>query len=824
MKKAELLAPCGNFDCVKAAVNAGADAVYLGGRAFGARAYAANFENEELERVCDLCHEFGVKVYVTVNTLYKDEEFPELFAFINALYAMGVDGLIMQDLGAIRMVRENWPDFPVHASTQLTANSLDDVKLYESLGLKTVVLSRELNLQEIQYIAANTDLRIETFIHGALCVSYSGQCLMSSVLGNRSGNRGKCAQNCRLNYELLQENQLVSSGHLLSTKDICTLPLLPELLKTGVASLKVEGRMKSPEYVAGVTGIYRKYLDMYYSGAPYDVDPHDILILQQLFNRGAFSEGYLKTHSGMAMMCPTHPKHWGVAAGKVLSYDRKKQTAVLRFDKAMVPGDGIEIRTDEEDGVGTYLNKPSAAGQRAFVSIRGEVRENQAVYQTYDKRLMDELKLRYELVSRKVPMDAAVSIHAGKPAELTVTALGESVTVQGEVPTAAQSQPLTVDNVSAQISKLGNTIYKCEKICVDLDDGLYLNKSALNSLKNMAAEALQKKVVNLYKRSFKNNILNENASVQDLAVQHTWTAFLLRRSPHEKTVLCASSEQIQENSRNNFPENKTLSAAVQTLEQFRAALAFSSVSVIYLAMNGPLMKNLKEICDTAHGNHKKIFVRLPRIWRAYIQDNCKTDLQKCLENEIDGFLVSNPGQYHMLKNCGKELALDFTANVLNSRTVDFWENLGLKSIALSVEMSRDEINALPDHSCTELLAYGYIPLMVTHQCPIGNFVGKKQSGMYCAKRGHSEEYLLRSGKDVFRMETDCDSCLCTITTSRPLDIRDDLNSFKVKILRLNFTSESGNETTQILKKFDSNLKGKKSHSSQNKQIYDKSVL
>lgn len=787
MNKAELLAPCGNFDCVKAAVNAGADAVYLGGRAFGARAYAANFDNEELERVCDLCHEFGVKVYVTVNTLYKDEEFPELFAFINALYAMGVDGLIMQDLGAIRMVRENWPDFPVHASTQLTANSLDDVKLYESLGLKTVVLSRELNLQEIQYIAANTELRIETFIHGALCVSYSGQCLMSSVLGNRSGNRGKCAQNCRLNYELLQDDQLVSSGHLLSTKDICTLPLLPELLKTGVASLKIEGRMKSPEYVAGVTGIYRKYLDLYYSGAPYTVDPHDILILQQLFNRGAFSEGYLKTHSGKVMMCPAHPKHWGVAAGKVLSYDRKKQTAVLRFDKAMVPGDGIEIRTDEEDGVGTYLNRPAAVGQRTLVNIRGDVRENQAVYQTYDKRLMDELKPRYELISRKVPMDAVVSIHAGKPTELTVTALGVSVTVQGEVPTAAQSQPLTVESVSTQISKLGNTIYECGMPETDLDEGLYLNKSALNSLRNKAAEVLRKKVVNSYKKSFKNKILNKNI-------------------------------------KNNSAEDKTLSAAVQTPEQFRAALAFSSVSVIYLAMNRPLMKNLKEICDAGHGEGKKLFVRLPRIWRAYIQDNCRSDLQKCLESEIDGFLISNPGQYHMLKDCGKELALDFTANVLNSRTVDFWENLGLKNIALSVEMSRDEINALPDPSCTELLAYGYIPLMVTHQCPIGNFVGKKQSGMYCAKRGHSEEYLLRSGKDVFRMETDCESCLCTITTSRPLDIRDDLNSFKVKILRLNFTSESGNETTQILKKFDSNLKDKKSHSSQSKQIYDKSVL
>ena len=239
-----------------------------------------------------------------------------MFARTYGATTMGVDGLIMQDLGAISLVRKYWPAFPVHASTQLTANSLDDVKAFEAMGLTTAVLSRELNLKEISHIAANTDMRIETFIHGALCVSYSGQCLMSSVLGNRSGNRGKCAQNCRLCYELLSGGQILAQGHLLSTKDICTLPLLPELLKAGVASLKIEGRMKSPEYVAGVTGIYRKYLDLFYSGKRYETDPEDIRILQQLFNRGAFSRGYLQTHSGMEMMCPTHPKHWGVYAGK----------------------------------------------------------------------------------------------------------------------------------------------------------------------------------------------------------------------------------------------------------------------------------------------------------------------------------------------------------------------------------------------------------------------------------------------------------------------------------------------------------------------------
>ena len=832
-QKAELLAPSGNFDCVKAAVNAGADAVYLGGRAFGARAYAANFDNEELERVCDLCHSFGVKIYVTVNTLYKDEEFPELYSFINILYTMGVDGLIMQDLGAIRMVRQTWPDLPVHASTQLTANSLDDVKLYEEMGLKTVVLSRELNLTEIKHIASSTNIRIETFIHGALCVSYSGQCLMSSVLGNRSGNRGKCSQNCRLCYELLQGKQVVTDGHLLSTKDICTLTLLPELLTTGVASLKIEGRMKSPEYVAGVTGIYRKYLDLYYSGKPYRVDPKDILILQQLFNRGAFSNGYLKTHSGLEMMCPTHPKHWGVNAGKVLAYDRKKQTAAIRFEKDMIPGDGIEIRTDNEEGVGTYLNKAVSAGQKSLIGIRGDIRENQAVYQTYDKRLMDSLKPRYEVISRKVPLEAFISIHVGKTAELTLTSSGMTVTVQGDVPTPAQNQPLTAETVSAQISKLGNTIYTCENISVDLEDGLYLNKSSLNSIKNNAAELLRNQTILAAKRIAKNTILQgkskdyaEAKSLDDAhGGRHACTGFAAQDAcPH---VL--SSEQRKHTWETvNFTLNSShftlLSVCVRTTEQFRAALESGLVSMIYAEMNNGLMVNIEEMCQKAHSTGKKIAVKLPRIWREYIRQNHAEELKKCMSSEIDGFLISNPGHYYAVKNSGKELFLDFTANVLNSQTVAFWKTLGLNSIALSVEMSRDEINALPDQSCTELLAYGYIPLMVTHQCPVGNFASGKKDSIHCGKFGHRESYTLRSGKDSFRLETDCRDCICTITTQQPIDIRDDIHSFNVKTFRLNFYDESYENTSRIFKIYE-NIINNTSHSvSPNENIYDKQIL
>lgn len=786
-KRAELLSPCGNFDCVKAAVNNGADAVYLGGRLFNARAYASNFDDETLSQVCDLCHSYQVKVYVTVNTLYKDEEFEALIPFIDGLYAMGVDGLIMQDLGAIAVVRKYWPELPVHASTQLTANSLDDVKAFEALGLKTVVLSRELNLKEIAHIAANTSVRIETFIHGALCVSYSGQCLMSSVLGNRSGNRGKCAQNCRLCYELLSGERTIAEGHLLSTKDICTLPLLPELLRTGVASLKIEGRMKSPEYVAGVTGIYRKYLDLFYSGQPYTVDPKDILILQQLFNRGAFSRGYLKTHSGLEMMCPTHPKHWGVYAGKVLSYDRKKQTAVLRFEKDMVPGDGIEIRTDDEEGTGTYLSKNTAAGQKTVLTIRGDIREKQEVWQTWDKRLMDELKLRYEKISRKVPLEARIRLHAGERAVLDLTAGGVTAEAAGDVPTAAVNQPLTPESVSEQVGKLGNTIFSAERICAEVDDGLYLNKSSLNSLKNTAVENLLNSMITLKKRT--------------------------RIYPVVEAAGLSSDTG-----------GKSLTVFVKNKRQLDCAVSFPSVSVIYTDMNESLMKNLSELVDKLHNLNKKLYVKLPRIWRDYVQKNVSEYLQPCVDAGIDGWLISCVGHYHAVKNSGLPFALDHTGNVLNSRSYDFWKSLGAASIGLSVEMSRDEINGLTDRSRAEILAYGHLPLMVTHQCPIGNFDGKKQNSIHCKKFGHDERYTLRSGKDEFLLVTDCRSCICTVETISPIDIREDIGSFKVKTFRLNFSDESAEKTEQILKKYEKMLSVEVSPVSQAPNIYDKSVL
>ena len=786
MQKAELLAPCGNFDCVKAAINNGADAIYLGGQLFNARAYATNFDNAELEKVCDLCHSYHVRVYVTVNTLYKDREFEQLAEFVDTLYAMGVDGLIMQDIGAIAFVRKMWPDLHVHASTQLTANNKEDVAFFEEMGLTTVVLSRELSLSEIREIAESSSLRIETFIHGALCVSYSGQCLMSSVLGNRSGNRGKCAQNCRLNYQLKDENKVIAKGHLLSTKDICTLELLPELLDSGVASLKIEGRMKSPEYVAGVTAIYRKYLDKYYNQEPYIVDSADVRELQQLFNRGFFSSGYLKTHSGLDMMCPVHPRSWGVPAGKVLSYDRNKKSATIRFFKDMVPGDGIEIWTNNEEGIGCYITKTCNPDQELTVSIEGPIQKDQKVFQTYDKRLMDALRKKYETIERKNDMDIHVSLKKNSPSQIQASANGCTVSLMGDIPSDALNQPLSEESVKAQFAKLGNTIYRLGDFSLEMEDNLYLNKSSLNALKNAAAETLTNAVISSYKREKKN----------------------------------AKPAQLPK----IYAKEKSLSAYAESREQLNVLLSHENVKEIILPMKTDFIREIDAIALQAHTSGQKIYLKLPRVMRSFEEKEICGYFEDLSTASIDGFEISSVGHYHLIRSCSREIRLDVTGNILNSYSAAFYQELGCTKICASVEMSREEINAMSDSAAAEILAYGYLPLMITNQCPIGNFAGNKKNQRYCEKRYHSERYTLVSSQENFPLSTDCDSCLCTVFSSQPLDIRENIHSFTVGTIRLNFTLESAEETEKIVCIYEKMMKEPEISRSSKTNIYDKSVL
>ena len=436
-KRAELLAPAGSFASLKAAVAAGADAVYMGGARFGARAYAQNADQDEMIAAIEYAHLHGCRLYMTVNTLFKENELGELYEYLLPYYKAGLDGVIVQDLGALSFIREHFPGIELHASTQMTITSVYGAKELKRLGCCRVVPAREVSLEEIRRIYDETGMDIETFVHGALCYCYSGQCLMSSLIGGRSGNRGRCAQPCRLPYRVYgQENGTAVNKEdqkcVLSMKDLCTLDILPQILEAGVFSLKIEGRMKSPRYTAGVVRIYRKYLDRYleYGSERYYVEPEDKKELLDLFDRGGFTSGYYTRHNGRDMIA--------------------------------------------------LKEKP-------------EFRET-------NKELFDFLDREYVETEKKEPVEGYAYLAEGLPSVLTLTCGDISVTVSGQEPQAAKNQPMTREKVIRQLGKTGATAFEFTELEAEVCGALFLPVQTLNELRREGFEALTEAIQNQWRR------------------------------------------------------------------------------------------------------------------------------------------------------------------------------------------------------------------------------------------------------------------------------------------------------------------------------------
>ena len=436
-KRAELLAPAGSFASLKAAVAAGADAVYMGGARFGARAYAQNADQDEMIAAIEYAHLHGCRLYMTVNTLFKENELGELYEYLLPYYKAGLDGVIVQDLGALSFIREHFPGIELHASTQMTITSVYGAKELKRLGCCRVVPAREVSLEEIRRIYDETGMDIETFVHGALCYCYSGQCLMSSLIGGRSGNRGRCAQPCRLPYRVYgQENGTAVNKEdqkcVLSMKDLCTLDILPQILEAGVFSLKIEGRMKSPRYTAGVVRIYRKYLDRYleYGSERYYVEPEDKKELLDLFDRGGFTSGYYTRHNGRDMIA--------------------------------------------------LKEKP-------------EFRET-------NKELFDFLDREYVETEKKEPVEGYAYLAEGLPSVLTLTCGDISVTVSGQEPQAAKNQPMTREKVIHQLGKTGATAFEFTELEAEVCGALFLPVQTLNELRREGFEALTEAIQNQWRR------------------------------------------------------------------------------------------------------------------------------------------------------------------------------------------------------------------------------------------------------------------------------------------------------------------------------------
>ena len=494
MKKPELLAPVGNKESLFAAIEAGCDAVYLGGTSFGARKFASNFNQEEMKEAILYAHQYGVKVYVTVNTLIYENEVEEFLKYIEFLHKANVDAVIMQDIGMMDLVRKTYPNLSIHASTQMHIHNLEGVQFVSNLGLERVVLARETSIDEIKKIKQNTNIELEIFIHGALCMSYSGQCLMSSLIGGRSGNRGTCTQCCRLPYDFISDGVKINKdSYLLSTKDLNSIKYLNELLALGIDSLKIEGRMKSPEYVYQVVHLYRMAIDAYYSHETIDLE-EEIKKLQVIFNR-QFTKGFLFNEENNEFINPYRPNHMGLAIGKVLDYQNGFATILL--SEPLNRLDGIRIVGKKDIGftvLKMFQNKKeiSSAHPNDIISLKidEKVMKGDIVLKTKDNELIKEIQKRCKEKNRKVMIKGHVIAKNNEALKLVVSYQDQKVEIKGDLVEQSKTSPTLENDIRYSLNKLGNTPFQFEQLEIEKDENIFIRVYSLNELRRKMVEKL----------------------------------------------------------------------------------------------------------------------------------------------------------------------------------------------------------------------------------------------------------------------------------------------------------------------------------------------
>lgn len=506
-KKHELLVPVGNYECLIAAINNGADAVYFAGKRFGARAFANNFTMEEIEKAIKLCHLYDVKVYITVNTLIYEDELDEVVDYIKSLHKLGVDALIMQDIGLINIVHNKFPNLEIHASTQMYTHYKGSIKLLEDLGIKRVVFAREMSIDEIESI--DTSMEKEVFIHGSLCISYSGQCLFSSQILSRSGNRGECAGMCRLPYKLLEnDNKLSLDGdYLLSPKDLCSVDNFKRLLDSNIYSFKIEGRMKSPEYVAIVTKIYRDLISKYENNEELTIDKNDFITLKSIFNR-EYTTGYLFNNDDILNI--KAPNHQGIKVGNVVSITNKK--IGIKLDKELKQFEGIRFKNTSK---GLILNFIYDKNDNLInMGKPGDIIYIDNFINLNDK---DEVMLTNPIINidkditKKIPISFHIIAKTDKPLLLEVSDNKYKISLESNKPDKSITSPITKERVTEILNKCGNTPFIVKKIDIEMDNNIFIPVGVLNKIRRDILDSLKEKreenKIEFIENSFNSNYL-----------------------------------------------------------------------------------------------------------------------------------------------------------------------------------------------------------------------------------------------------------------------------------------------------------------------------
>lgn len=734
----ELLAPAGSMENFIAALDAGADAIYLGGKGFNARAHAANFDMDTLRQAVRLAHIKGTAVYVTVNILIGDSEMKALATYLKELEEVGVDAILVQDLAVAQLAQKVAPKLHLHGSTQMTAMNLETVRFYESIGFTRVVLGREVSLEDIRHICNNCKAEIEVFVHGALCVCYSGQCQMSSFIGGRSGNRGSCAQPCRLPYELLnQEGRVVNTqgaNYLLSPKDLNYSEFMGDLIEAGVTSFKVEGRMKKPSYVKEVISSYRAIID-----AHGKVTDRDRKALASVFNRG-FSTAHLEGLQGRDMITAVVPNN--------------KHTHSIANDAR---SRGL---SEFEHKIPLYAYLTIEEGPYQASSWDQGMEVNQEGTQHTGLTLMTED--------------------------------GRSISVAHDfLPVLANKKPTSMDKVQDQLGRLGNTLFTLEALSIP--DGPYMwPASVLNELRRRAIEAMEDLLI-------KDHIEEQEAEVAahtnlDTNLDH---AVSIYQESEEATParIEAFSHRGQEEAQSMMGGyNHIISARVDELDLVKAAIKGGAQKIVFggdRLYRAPYQEAIyKEVVDYCHAHKVWVSLATPRV----IKDQEGADYHKTLAAMVaaqpDAIAIHAPGYIVSLKDLGYQGALegDTSLNIFNSHTAKFWAQQGFASLAPSQELTLSQLSKMARDLAIPLEAtvHGLVEMMISEYCVIGAFVGgglKKTCSRPCLKASYS----LRDRKgEVFPLKTD-PYCRMHIMNSHMLDMRayvPDLIKRGIDILRI----------------------------------------
>lgn len=812
MGNREVLAPAGTYECFRAAINAGADAVYLGGSMFGARAFAGNFEEAELIKAIRTAHLYGRKVYLTVNTLLRNDELEKLVQYVKPYYEEGLDAVIVQDYGVFAVLREAFPGLDLHASTQMTITGKYGAQLLKDMGAVRVVPARELSAKEIRDIYDNVDVEIESFVHGALCYCYSGQCLLSSMIGGRSGNRGRCAQPCRLTYSA----NGISEKYLLSPKDMCTIEAVPDILDAGVYSLKIEGRMKSPEYVAGVSYAYRKYVDMYLEKGRdgYRVEERDIRQLMDLYNRGGFCKGYYYAQNDKSMMTFDRPNHQGIVIGNI-------KNGELVLSQEVNSGDVLEFPDGSEYTTPTGKKSGRLALPKGVLK---NPKNGAAVYRTRNNELLGQLRAVYIDNDIKIPVRMEIFLKSGERACLKLLSGDKELVVYGDVLEPSDKRPAVREDVVKQLKKLGGTVFSSDEgsIVTDIQGSPFVPVRLLNDLRRNALEELESMLLSGYKRNHEYmkvqapitaGVLEADAAQENAGVQEVVDA--QENTAAQSNAACEAG--LTE--RRDYSEGQhDITVQVMKKEQLAAVLraAHNNVSRIYIStelsgIDGAIM--MKGMVDeynagiSANNRKIEVYMAMPYIFR----DRAVTLFERKLEDVkaagFDGMLIRSPEELGYIRKKGLyelyagRVVADYDVYTYNKAAFDEYIRLGIHDFTLSEELNAGQLRGLcrsvrDRNIYLEKLVYGYLPLMVTAGCTL-KYTSKDKP---CGRPG--VYYLTdRKGKQLAALNS-CSYCYNLIYNSVPeylLDKTDEIRNMGVDALRLSFSIEGADEVENIMK-------------------------